>query len=369
MRRVFLPLALALLICLTVGLVLGGAVASNAVVVNGTAISQSEVNHDLAAVANSPSYLCYLNANALIRSSGQFGLGSVAGSSSSSYSAGFVTNWLNQDVTNLIISHEVDSLGLTSASAENTAIAAQDLATSINSTMSQVAGTRYQCVGTGTTVLSGLPASVSSKLIKAQSDSEVLLAHLGGIGLDQQSLQQFYNQSPSSFDTICISGILVANQATAATLRAQIEAGADFATVAAQNSVDASKANGGSLGCFAPTSANYQSVVKDVGSLNLGDLTQPLPSQGSQYVILKVTSRSSTPFTSIGSAVRQSALVKDATAASAAASSLVRSASVNLNPRYGTWHATLRGTGIVPPASPPTAAILNLKANLPGASN
>ena len=368
MRRIVLPLAIAVLVSLSVGLIVGGAVASNAVVVDGRSVTQSQASADLAAAAGSNGYLCYLNASALVRSSGQSGLGAVTGSSTASYSSTFVSNWMNQQITDLIIANKIDQLGLAAQAQSISASAKSDLTASISSTLGQVAGSQYQCPDSASAILSSLPPAFAAKLVQSQADSETLLAHFGGIGLDAQSLEQYYNTSPGSFDTICISGILVASQATAASLRTQLAAGADFATLATQNSTDASKANGGALGCFSPSSANYQSVVKDVGSLAIGAVTQPLPSQNSQYVLLTVTKRTPTPFASIETAVRQAALVADSRAAQSKASQIVRAASVDLNPRYGVWVATAAQTGVIPPASPPTSSILNIKANLPGAS-
>lgn len=368
MRRLFLPLALAVLIAVTLGVVIGGVTANDAVVVNGTALSQRQAESQLAAAASNPAYLCYLNANQLVRTSGQSGLGSVQGSSPSSYSSTFVTSWMDQEITNLIVQDKVDKLGLSEQATTNFEAAKADLVSSINATLGQVTGSQYQCATDGATILQSLPTSFASTLVRAQANSEALLSHYGGIGLDLQSLEQYYNTSPTSFDTLCVSGILVSSQAAAQSLRTQILNGADFATVAQQNSLDASKSKGGALGCFTPSSSNYAAVSKDVGSLAIGDVSQPLASSNNQYVILTVTSRTPTPFAGIVQAVRNLALQKDAATASKAASQLVRNALVDLNPRYGTWNVSIGQTGVIPPASPPTSSILNAAANVPGAS-
>jgi parvulin-like peptidyl-prolyl isomerase len=367
-RRLFLPLALAVLIAVTLGVVIGGVTSNNAVVVNGASLSQRHAESQLAAASSNPAYLCYLNANQLVRTSGQSGLGPVQGSSASSYSSTFVTLWMDQEITNLIVEDAVNKLGLSEQATAVSRAAKADLVASINATLGRVNGTRYQCATDGAAILQSLPASFATTMVQAQANSEALLSHFGGIGLDLQSLEQFYNTAPTSFDTMCVSGILVSSQATAQSLRSEILNGADFATLAQQNSLDASKSKGGALGCFTPSSSNYAAVFKDVGSLAIGEVSQPLPSSNSQYVILMLTSRTATPFAGIVQAVRNVALQKDATTASKAASELVRTASVYLNPRYGTWNVSIGQAGVTPPASPPTSSILNVTANVPGAS-
>ena len=49
------------------------AIPKNAATVNGTAVTQSQLNADVTAIAKSPDYQCYLNAQAYLESSGQFG--------------------------------------------------------------------------------------------------------------------------------------------------------------------------------------------------------------------------------------------------------------------------------------------------------
>ena len=368
MRRVALPRALAIVVGLTIALIVGGTANRSALSVEGTHLSASQVNTDLATVSSSTEYLCYLNASALIRSSGHSGLGSVAGSTPATYSATFVTNWLDQKITNLIVSHQVQSLGLSAQATADLATAKYDLENSITATLTQVAGSQSQCTGTAASILASLPAATQHELIQAQADSEVILVHDGGIGTDDASLHRYYNASPTSFDTYCVSGILVANQATAQAVRQQLAAGANFAALAAQVSTDASKARGGALGFFAPSSGNYNAVLKDVGTIGVGGLTQPLASSGGSYVILTVTSQTPTPYNEIANAVRQSVLAQDAKTAQAKITSVVRHASVSLDPRFGTWTASSVQTGVTPPGSPPAADVLNASANIPGAS-
>jgi parvulin-like peptidyl-prolyl isomerase len=214
-----------------------------------------------------------------------------------------------------------------------------------------------------------MPKDFVDRQVAAQALSEAFLARSAGISITPAAVKAYYEANTAKFDKICLSGILVSSKATADSLKSQLAAGADFATLASQNSIDAqSKAQGGALGCFDPTSGQYQSVLSDVGSLKVGEVTDPLPSQSGSYVLLTVTKRTTTPFDGLATIIRRTMVASAATKASAAVSGLLHSAQVSVNPRFGTWKATDASAGLVPPPAPATASIPNAAANLPGGS-
>ena len=369
MRRAFAPVLIAIVVAVIAGAAVGASTKPSAAVVNGEKISEASVQADLQTLSTNPGYLCYLNASTLIRTGGQSGLGPVAGAGEGTLSTGFSSQWLDQLITNTLVMQRVAELGVGEPTSTELAAARQDLIGSINSTLAQVSGGQYACATTGAALLASLPASYADAQVKAQAASEALLSSLGGLKLDTASLESYFTAHSSDFDTICVSGILLADKATATSVRADLAAGADFATTAQAKSIDsASKASGGALGCFSPNSAQYQSVQKDVGSLTVGGLSQPLPSSNGAYVILTVTQRTPTSFSSIESIVRRSVLAADATRASGAASHLVRTAHVWVNPRYGSWSSGAAASGVVAPQSPPVSWIPNAAANVPSSS-
>ncbi|MEI8050215.1 MAG: peptidyl-prolyl cis-trans isomerase [Actinomycetes bacterium] len=366
-RRLLLPVLATVVVTVALGFAVGVGSPSNAAMVNGHPLSQSQVEHDLAAVAASPNYLCYLNASTLVRTSGQAGLGPVNGVAPGSYSRGFVTNFLDTEITNVLIGQRLRTLGLPAPGRAELAVARQDLLGSMDSTISQVASSQYACTGTASTILEAMPRAFQDRQVLAQAQSEALLAKVGGVGLDATSLKNYFESHPKSFDVICLSGILVADQATAARVKTAIQQGADFATEAKAESQDASKEKGGDLGCFSPASPQYQSVQHDVGVLAVGATTDPLPSGSGAFVLLKVTDRRASEFGPLESIVRRTVLADDAKRAQDAAKNLVVSASVTVNPTYGTWHVSATSAGITPPGTPAAGQTPNAKANQVGA--
>ena len=367
MHRSVLAIVSAIVITAVVAIGIGISTPSNAAVVNGTGLGTSVVQSDLEAVAGNSAYLCYLNASALVRSNGNSGLSAVAGASTGTYSSNFVTLWTNQEITRTLLEAQAISAGLPAPSAADLAQARIDLTSSIDSTLAQVAGSQYQCPTAAQALLAGMPKAFVDRQVAAQALSEAFLARSAGISISPSAVKAYYDANTSMFDKVCVSGILLSSKASADSVKAQLDGGADFSTLASQDSIDPqSKARGGVIGCFDPTSSQYQAVLTDVGSLGVGAVTAPMPSQGGAYVLLTVTSRTRTPFSSgLATIVRRTLVTKAATSSSEAISRLLHSAVVSVNPRYGTWTATATSAGLVPPASPAAGSIPNAAANLP----
>jgi foldase protein PrsA len=84
-----------------------------------------------------------------------------------------------------------------------------------------------------------------------------------------------------------VAHILVANEETAKSLKAKLDAGADFATLAKENSLDTgTKDNGGSLG-FVPynTTKLITEFVNGFKNLKEGEVSQPVKSQYGYHLI------------------------------------------------------------------------------------
>lgn len=80
------------------------------------------------------------------------------------------------------------------------------------------------------------------------------------------------------------SHILVADEALAAGLRAQLDAGADFAELAAANSTDGSAAGGGSLGWFGP-GMMVKPFEDAVVALKPGEIAGPVQTQFGWHLV------------------------------------------------------------------------------------
>src|ERR1019366_8157249 len=134
-----------------------------------------------------------------------------------------------------------------------------------------------------------------------------------------------------------VAHILVSSLAAAQALKAQLDAGADFATLAAQNSTDsASAARGGEWGCLDSQQcvAGFQEVAQ---AQPIGVVSAPVQTQFGFHLILVRDQP--------GVAELESVALNEILA-------LPRGAHVRVDPRYGIWDA--RNGRVVAPATPAT---------------
>lgn len=134
-----------------------------------------------------------------------------------------------------------------------------------------------------------------------------------------------------------VSHILVQTLAEAQALKAQLAAGADFATLATQNSIDqASAVKGGQLGCLDANQfvSGFQEVAQ---SQPIGVVSDPVQTQFGFHLILVLDQPQTGDLQSLAlSQVLHVAAGRPAT----------------VDPRYGTWDR--RNGRVVPPNSPPS---------------
>jgi hypothetical protein len=336
-------------------------VPSNAATVNGVGISRSTFNADLNDISNDSVFQCYLSASLALRSENQSSLPAIGGAGvGRTVTTRFSAFWLSELVNDELVAQLAARKHLSVTASDLTA-GRSDLVDTISGTLADIAqdsGQTGACAPDGSDVLASVPASFANRLVRAQTLGDLVLANAAGYGLSSSALASYFFAHSSTFDTLCVSAIETTSEATAASLRAQIEGGASFAQVAEANSTDStSAAQGGAIGCFSPSDPDYSSVTADVGGLAVGQVSQPQADQSS-YILLEVTSKMPSTFAESSSAVRQAVLAAGSTAANRELTGATKGAVVTIDPRYGTWTG---GATIVirPPASPPASALLS----------
>ncbi len=358
------PLVLgALAVVLAAGAVVAAgsfSVPSQAATVNGVSISRATLDAQLEAIADDAAFSCYLAASVAVRSGGLATLPSISGSATSTFDTAFVDFWLSQQVDDLLIEGlaarqhlAIDTGALDAGRA--------DLTSSINAVLGDAAASSGQgalCAPSGAAVVSTLPPSMVATLVRAQAAADLVLSHAAGYGLGPSELARYFVGHQAQFQTICLSAIQVATQATASAVRAAIEAGEPFAAAATADSTDpTSAAAGGALGCYQADDGAYPTVAADVKGLAVGQVSQPVANNGS-YLLLLVTGVKPASFDSVIPAVREAVLSMGSAKASAELRAFTERASVVVDPRYGRW-SSRSGVGIAPPATPRPADLLD----------
>ncbi len=136
------------------------------------------------------------------------------------------------------------------------------------------------------------------QMARAQITSTVYLQNQVNAKVSEDRLKDVYAQYVKAFpdiNDVKASHILVKDQAKAKELIKQLDGGADFAALAKENSIDATAANGGSLGYFAKTD-----VVAEFGdaafALAPGTYTKkPVKTQFGYHVIKSEEARKRPP--------------------------------------------------------------------------
>ena len=201
-------------------------------------------------------------------------------------------------------------------------------------------------------------------LVRREASIDVLAGDLAGGALSDEDIEDYYEENKANFEERCVSHILVSAEGTtpeaakaeADDLRAQLAAGADFATLAGQHSDDpGSAANGGSLDCITQD-VNFVPEFKEAAfSLQEGEISEPVESQFGFHIIV-VTEINTQPLDDVREQIEaelqgpaQNALLDWLVARTA-------SADIDVNPRYGSWEVGEGGQAgqVAPPEQPTT---------------
>lgn len=318
--------------------------------VGGTSISQSSIDADLAAIKASPGFQCFLNAQELVRSGGQSALPSITGPEAKvGLPTKFTADWVSSRITGQLLINEAEAENLKLSVAKGKA----ELIGAMTTAYAQVAGSQVACDYQPAVVVATLPKAFVEHEALAQAASSALLN-----AQRSQDPRAYFTEHAKDFDRVCLSGILVADVATAQKVEDALAAGGDFSALAGQYSLDASKAKGGDLGCFGPNDQSYASAAGIASRLEVGRPGNPQQNQSGSYAIFLLRERTPSSYEESRQAVAEALLTLRGQATQAQIASLAAKSSISVNPRYGRWTVTPAGSGVQPPADPPAGSLL-----------
>ena len=370
---------LVLLVVLAGGLAWAAfSVPSNAATVNGSAISQQDLNSDVSAIASSAYYQCYLNSEEYLSSEGSAQAPPVLGAGTGQYAGdhptattAFVASYLETDIGHQLLLQLAGERHVNVTQAD-LVTARSDLTEQISEVMSEILQTQegqniqYGCsltgqALTGQQVLDSMPASFVDQQVQFVAEASALEEDLAGVGSSAADLQNYFSAHSARFDTACLTAAVYSSESAAQAGAAQVASGTPFATVAAGTSAS----GGGALGCDVLSDLITKlPPAADLGSLATGVVSAPIDDNGT-YVLLEITSRTPTPYSKAKTAVENAVQQAGATVTQKALASVERRSSVSVNPQYGVWVPV--SASVLTPFTPPPSDVLNASANVPAA--
>ncbi|HVA02916.1 MAG TPA: hypothetical protein VMU64_04135 [Acidimicrobiales bacterium] len=333
----------------------------DAATVNGLTISQSEFQGQLSVISGSTVAQCALSIEEA-QSGGT--LPTVAGSGQSTVSTRFAAFALNGLVA--------QTLEESALAKRHAAVTTSDLAAARKDYISQVEAASTQvtspCNLTGADLVNRLPKAFVDSQVRALAAQEKLEEVVGHIDVSPTAVHGYYNTHRAEVTQLCLNFIIASDQASAQTIHDRIAAGTTFADASKGVGVDANTPPGGAGPCVFPSdvvSQLGQTTATAVEGLADGQLAPPqgisVPNQTTGvsqtiWIVISVRAHQLVSFANTEAGLRQEILAKGGPAFSTALGHVVRSASVELDPRYGTWNPN---RGVAAPTPPKPAFVLN----------
>jgi hypothetical protein len=325
-----------------------GSGSQNAATVGGSSISRSEFESELRAYAANSKYDAYLKAN------NEAGTGATRGTVSND----FARSTLKTDILFEVLHQEIQKRGLTVLPTTDPEVQAQTIS-------------RFDSSGSPDNFYA-FPKSFQDRALRQTAYLITLQNSLGGGPLTDAQVKALYDANPRQFADLCVSHILVGSEAEAKAVLAKLNAGANFATLAAQESTDpGAQDSGGKLtnpdGSCPNATALDADFVKGVLAASPGKPTQPVHTQYGWHIILldKIEVQ---PFDKVKTAVRSSAENKIADKAATPLNKVLQAGlkeKITIDPRYGVWDP---GTQQILPPGFKTPATRAPNSTRPGAT-
>jgi parvulin-like peptidyl-prolyl isomerase len=332
-----------------IGAALSGcsALSPSAASINQSVISRATLDQELNDISHSPRYVQVLQSQG----------GQVSGNGPGTFTQAFVASTLNQQLRYALVH---DELVRRNQVPDARAVATAEQA--VPQEFSDQQGSFFN----------EFPASYRTTLARRQADVQALETILA----TDQADQQYYDGHLGEFATeVCVRHILLAqkdaagnvdfpaSKAQAAQVKAQLDAGGDFASLARMYSQDnqpaGSASNGGKLtgsasdGCLTANDLNQlvAPFVQAVSQLPIGQVSDPVQTQFG-YHLIEVTSRQVPPYgPDMQSTAAQGVFL-------AFLRTALQKATIKVNPQFGSVDHGNPANGEVPTVVPPTGPAL-----------
>lgn len=318
--------------------------------VDGTTITQAELDRELEAILEAEPYLQAIEEQA--------GGSGVKGEGKGTLSTAYVATLLNARIAGVLVHDELERLGK-EPSAEDLESARQRFEQQFQGGGSFGDEGQPPDPDQGKKIFESLPEFYRDYLVLQLAEFDVFSRSVQDAVTDAD-VREFYESNRELFQETCVSHILVETQAQAVDVLKRINGGADFAEIAKAESQDngggtgGSAAAGGSLGCLAgeEMSRLVAEFADATEALEPGQVSEPVRTQFGYHVI-KVTERRTAALDDARVEIQQELAQPQTRLAE-----LVKKSEIEVNPRYGTFVTEPQLRGVVPPDAPATSTTL-----------
>lgn len=295
-----------------------GSFSSYAAEVNGQRITQADLRRELNAILDNKKYLERVDQNLSANSGGQE---KATGQGRGTFNSVFVASVLDRRILFALVHQELvrRKLAVTDALTKETRAGLEKSFTKA--------------------IFDAFPADYRDDLVRVFAEQAALKDALGAATVDDAAIKRFYEANKAAFNQTCARHILVATKEEAAAVKAELDAGGDFAAIAKAKSTDnqapgGSAEKGGDLGCVA-AGAFVAEFEQAMDALQPGQVSGPVQTQFGFHII-EVVGRKTLSLEEASPQIRQN-LEKAPDALGIYVTTALRAAKIKVNPRYGTF--------------------------------
>lgn len=195
-----------------------------------------------------------------------------------------------------------------------------------------------------------LPAWFRRRLVERNALQQAVFDHLGGAPTEAE-LRELYEARGTDLLQACTSIITLATAEEAAAVKAELDAGADFATVAAAKSIDPVAQQGGDVGCNPRGGLGVEPLDSEIFTVPLDVASGPIETQFGFHVI-KVAKREVASFEEVRPELEQEAESGSQQRIQEEFLARLERAEITVNPKYCTFEIGIDGPACVPLVAP-----------------
>jgi uncharacterized lipoprotein YajG len=293
-----------------------------AATVNGVVIPTQDVVDELNSIQANSDYLKVISSQYQ-----QQGI-TVSGSAPGSYDAAFVAQVVRSDLLYSIIHEEVGRRHLTIS---------DDCRNRGRDELFQQLG---QSANAGEALYNKFDKKYQATLLRRNVEILALTSALANQQCGSpDDAKAYYDTHPADFSNLCLSIIALTDVTQADAIVQRAQSGEDFNALVQQFSADdTTKAKGGALNCFLPSTIQNATVRAQLEAMNVGDVIQ-IPAQGG-VTIVKMTDKQLQAFADVEQQANELVTLAAGQPFRDWLQQAEKTAVVSIDPRYGTFDAS-----------------------------